>query len=339
MECWYAWNRDAETLMKCASGGIFAALARRTIEGGGVVFGACFSGDGFGVEHRGVETLDELEPLYGSKYAQSMVGSAYKDVASCLSTGRQALFSGTPCQAAALKNYLEMKNIKQERLTTVEVLCHGITNHRVVERYAESISRKRGRRVTGLRFRTKQRPWYSKGSSMCLRYEDGSEEIIDHLLDLFYMVYVNNVVLRPSCYHCPFARLKGRAADYTIGDFWGAEESVRDPEALRRGIGLVLVNTPKASQIWNDLLSGGVVAAERLDIDLAIPRNGALVEPAKCHPFREAFFERVFSDDFAALVESGFGDMIQKNRIKNWIGYDNVRLLQRLRRRLTGGGA
>ena len=334
MKCYYAWNNDDSMLLSSASGGIFVVLAHQMICNGGVVFGARFQENGFGVKHQSVRTMDELVALQGSKYVQSTIGDAYSEAADCLRTGQKVLFSGTPCQIAALKNYLKLKHINDDGLTTVEVLCHGVTNQHVVERYVASLSNKRGRRVTCLRFRTKKRPWYSMGSSMELCYEDGTEEIIDHLLDLFYLAYVNNVVLRPSCYHCPFAQLDGRAADFTIGDFWGAEDVIHDKERLRKGVGLVLLNTAKAEDVWRGLLTNGEVTAQRLDVVRAIPRNGALIEPAKEHPFRAVFFKRVDSEDFLALVEKGFGRMLWKNRIKNMIGYDNIQRLKQLKRRI-----
>ncbi len=337
MICYYAWNTAEDVLLKSASGGIFALLGEKTIEQGGAVFGACFQGEGFGVAHRCARTLEALQEMQGSKYAQSMIDGAYRQAENLLRADVPVLFSGTPCQIAALRSYLAFRHVDQRKLVTAEVLCHGVTNARVVQRYAASMERKRGKRVASLRFRTKKRPWYSQGSSMELCYEDGAREIVDHLIDPFYTVYVNNVILRPSCYRCPFARIGNRPADFTLGDFWGAEDYLSDRKHLKQGVGLVLVNTPKAEQIWENLIGEGAVAAERLDVSAAVPRNNALVEPSVLNPMREAFFSSLYSTDFSRLVDSCFGVMLRKNRIKAWIGYDNMKRLKRIKRKIRGG--
>lgn len=337
MECYYAWNRDAETLRRSASGGIFAALGKLTIESGGAVFGACFQNDGFEVAHECAESMEGLQRMQGSKYAQSQIGNTYRDVDAMLRAGRRVLFSGTPCQIAALNNCLSLKRTDTGKLLTAELLCHGVTNKSVIRRYVSALEKRKNKRIAHLKFRTKKRPWYSKGSSMELTYEDGSVEIIEHLLDSFYAAYVNNLILRPSCYHCRFSRLDTRPADFTLGDFWGAEDYIQNRKALKEGIGLVLVNSSKAAMVWEHLLHEGSVTAEKLNIAHAIPRNGALVSPAEIHPMRQEFFERVYSEDFIALVGDYFGNMLKKNRIKNWIGYDNTKRLLSIKQRLRGG--
>lgn len=43
--------------------------------------------------------------LQGSKYIQSHIGTAYRQVLQYLKKGRIVLFSGTPCQIGGLKIY------------------------------------------------------------------------------------------------------------------------------------------------------------------------------------------------------------------------------------------
>ena len=47
-----------------------------------------------------------LAQMRGSKYVQSDTSQIYKKVKADLSIGQKVLLSGTPCQVAALKNYL-----------------------------------------------------------------------------------------------------------------------------------------------------------------------------------------------------------------------------------------
>lgn len=103
----YAAKNPNEVIRRqSSSGGIFTILAEQIIDEGGVVFGAAFN-DKWEVEHSYVENKEQLVKFRGSKYVQSKIGESYKDAKSFLKEGRRVLFSGTPCQIAALKNIYE----------------------------------------------------------------------------------------------------------------------------------------------------------------------------------------------------------------------------------------
>jgi coenzyme F420-reducing hydrogenase beta subunit len=70
------------------------------------VFGASFNKD-FAVMHSYVETIERLKVLQGSKYVQSKIGVSYKLAKEFLELGKQVLFTGTPCQIAGLKAFLQ----------------------------------------------------------------------------------------------------------------------------------------------------------------------------------------------------------------------------------------
>ena len=53
---------------------------------------------------------------------QSQVGDTFKQTEQFLRQGRQVLYSGTPCQIAALKLYLRKD---YENLLAVDIICHG----------------------------------------------------------------------------------------------------------------------------------------------------------------------------------------------------------------------
>ena len=100
---------DREICLKSASGGIFAALAKKILQEGGRVYGCAFTYKN-GVlypEHVRVQSENDLVRLQGSKYVQSRMGNIYKNVKKDLNEGRLVLFSGTPCQISALNSYLK----------------------------------------------------------------------------------------------------------------------------------------------------------------------------------------------------------------------------------------
>ena len=95
-----------------ASGGVFSVLASYVLGLGGCVFGAAFD-EGFrSVSHAMAETEEELAPLRRSKYMQSKMGDTYEKVKDALTKDRYVLFTGTPCQCAALKSYLKRPHEK-----------------------------------------------------------------------------------------------------------------------------------------------------------------------------------------------------------------------------------
>ena len=119
----YAAKAKDDGLRKeSSSGGIFSLLARQIISDGGIVYGAAISGRDLSVVHCSAENEEELSWLRGSKYVQSDVGDTYGNVRTQLDAGRKVLFSGTPCQVAALRNFLARD---YENLVCVEVICHA----------------------------------------------------------------------------------------------------------------------------------------------------------------------------------------------------------------------
>ena len=112
-------------------GGVFSLFAREVIRAGGVVYGTVFD------EHTHVrlaraETEAEILPMRGSKYAQSEIGMGYRRVREDLEAVREVLFSGVPCQCVALHAFLGKT---YDRLTVIEVLCHGAPSPVVWENY------------------------------------------------------------------------------------------------------------------------------------------------------------------------------------------------------------
>ena len=132
-----AINKDEEVRMRSSSGGMFHALAKWTIEQGGVVFGAGF--EGIHLKQHYVESLDELAILMGSKYIQSDVADSYKQAKTFLKEDRWVLYSGTPCQIAGLKRFLGKD---YEKLVTVDLICRGVPSPRIFESYIKRLQTK-----------------------------------------------------------------------------------------------------------------------------------------------------------------------------------------------------
>lgn len=112
------WICDADVLTQSTSGGAFSAICRAFPEDGCII-GAVDSGSGL-AEHE----VDQVKEFRQSKYTQTLAGKTFARIAQFLKEGTPVLFSGTPCQCGALRQFLGKQN--QENLVLVEVICEGV---------------------------------------------------------------------------------------------------------------------------------------------------------------------------------------------------------------------
>lgn len=141
-----AINRDEPVCMSSSSGGIFTSLAQYVIQNGGVVFGARFD-NRWDVIHDYTDKVDGLSAFRGSKYLQSRVGDTFTLARRFLKEGRTVLFSGTSCQIAALRRFLQKD---YDNLLTADLVCHGTPSPLVWRIYLEEIIARKGDKNTVL---------------------------------------------------------------------------------------------------------------------------------------------------------------------------------------------
>ena len=213
-----AIHNDANVVQKSSSGGIFTAITDVILADGGVVYG-CVSECVTRAVHTRAETALERDAMRGSKYIQSSSFGFYGEVAADLKNERRVYFSGTPCQAAALKLYLKAKNIPTDRFVVQEVLCHGVGSPRFFNSYIQYMEDKYGGKAVRCSFRAKAAK--GKNQDMEIIFDNGKRyNAISTSEDMFYKFYHRNLILRESCYSCRFAVPK-RQSDISLGDFWG----------------------------------------------------------------------------------------------------------------------
>lgn len=83
------------------------------------------------------------------------MGKSYQQVKEFLNDGKKVLFSGTPCQIAGLKSFL--RNVNQDHLLTVEVICEGVPSPLYVRKYEQSLKKKFGAVIQNIDYRYKGR--------------------------------------------------------------------------------------------------------------------------------------------------------------------------------------
>ena len=101
-----ARNRSEEIRRMSSSGGVFLALAEEALRRGGVVYGCAYDA-GLHAVHVRCETMEDVLRCMGSKYVQSDLGGALRAALDDLDAGRVVLFTGTPCQVAAVRRLIE----------------------------------------------------------------------------------------------------------------------------------------------------------------------------------------------------------------------------------------
>lgn len=289
-----AYAKDDEIRLASSSGGIFSVLAEKILDDGGVVVGVSqLSSTRFG--HIVIDNKADLEKLRGSKYVQANAGLIYKEVRNLLKEGRNVLFSGTPCQVAAL--YSVLGNSKYENLWTVDIVCHGTPSVKVWEKFVDCMSKANGSSLNKMIFRDKSTGWGNY--SLTHLFENGKRLVVGHNQSGYMKIFLSRICQNTSCTECRYRKLP-RIADITLGDYWGV--SNYHPEMNDdKGTSVVLLNTEHGGGIFNSI-------AERIEqceskIEYAVAHNPCIVKSEAQHPRRAEFFAELDSRSLNDLIK------------------------------------
>lgn len=235
--------KDGEIRRRSSSGGAFSALAIQVLDKNGAVIGAGFDGN-YNVIHKICIETTQLDELRRSKYAQSRIGTVYKDAKEMLDEGRKVLFCGTPCQVGGLNNYLERK---YDNLFTVDFICHGVPSPLAWKKYLDYQTEAKDSKINELSFRSKKTGW--KRFSMEIFFSNGNHYVGDVSKDYFLRSFIMDLNLRPSCYNCGFKQIH-RVADISLADFWGVEQLIPEWDD-DEGVSLVMVHSEKGMGLFD----------------------------------------------------------------------------------------
>ena len=315
MEVFAAKNPNEEIRKESSSGGIFTLLAEQTIDTGGVVFGVKWN-EHFEAVHAYTETKDGLADFRGSKYVQSQVGETFKQAEQFLKQGRHVLYSGTPCQIAALKLYLQKE---YDNLLAVDIICHGTPSPGVFRWYlseelqmsfarqngkkikfdqlssitsiakADILAKELGFKIKNIRFRDKKLGWKKFSFVLSLEHlssiENNKISISSPLNEnAFLRGFLRNIYLRPSCYACP-ARSGKSGSDITLADYWGIDSLIPKLDD-DLGVSGITINTNKGK----NCLSSTILELHSAPYDDLIEKNPSLVKSCIIPQIRSSFF-------------------------------------------------
>lgn len=293
---------DDEMRKLSTSGAIFPAIARRVLEDDGVVYGVegIFEGSHYVARHIRLSAVDELYRIQGSKYIQSSCPDMYPQIQKDVKMGKTVLASGTPCQIAALNNYLDCC---YDNLITVDVVCHGISSQALFNDYVDNHMRSEHEKIIEYEFRTKKRDW---GTNYSMKVDNGFGVerwiVSPGITSSFYQLYLNSVLVRDSCFSCPFASLDSRPADITLGDYWGVESSglCISEQEVNKGVCCVLANTKKGFEI---LKGASALQLYKANVDHIASNNGQLNAPCVAPKERESYLDRYKSAGYGGVED------------------------------------
>ena len=305
--CFAAQASDELRTGKSASGAIFPVLAEKILENGGVVCGAAWN-ENWQCEHIIVDTAEGLERIKNSKYVQSDLESCLPELKRLLNAGCPVLFTGTPCQVAALYTFL---GEDYENLYTADIICHGVPSPMVWKRYLEENFDVNS--IRHIAFRDKRKGWgvnsfiieHGNNEIHCETYSNG----------IYFNGFAKNIILRKSCGSCKFNRIP-RQADLTIGDFWGIQKVDKGYDD-GKGTSVVLENTIKGCLLF-DSITSQLKKVDEFSFDLCTPANPNILGSSVEHPQRDAFFEKITHESVTSALQYFTHDVSDCKIINYW---------------------
>jgi len=236
LKVYAAWSKDKDIVEESSSGGLFSEFSRAVLEYGGFVAGAVMNSN-LTVNHVVSSDEEVVRRMRGSKYLQSKLGDVPKQISKLLGSGKQVLFSGTPCQVAMIR----MITKNNRNLFTCDLICHGVPSSLVFKHYHSSLSND----IESYNFRDKRHGW----KKFCLSFvESNKKKLINRKKDPFFSGYMKNIYLQTSCYACPFCDIP-RVGDITLGDYWDVEKGHYN----HSGVSAVSLNSNKGVALFNKI--------------------------------------------------------------------------------------
>lgn len=168
------------------------------------------------------------------------------EMGQCLEAGRTVLFSGVPCQVAAIRKRFS----GAPGLLTCGIICHSGSDERIWLRYVAEVEKKAKSRLADVRFRDKTEGWMR--GRVALEFENPRRNFSMPFESCPYVkCFLEGYAARKVCLSCRFR--SGRAGmDILLGDFWGIENHFPD-WADDRGASAVMVYTGRGRGLWHSL--------------------------------------------------------------------------------------
>ena len=244
--CGYSLN--SKIRYHSTSGGFFSELAIKLLsQGDSVIYGAAYDTP-FRVRHIGIDKKKDLPLIRQSKYVQSEMGTVYSEIEKNLKQGKAVLFCGTPCQCAAVHQFLALRNVDTEKLYIVDFICHSVNSPKAYAAYLEDIARQNNDVISSVWFKNKEDSW--QRFSTRIDFESNKQYYIrNRYEDDFYKAFLKyHLFSRPSCAKCNF-KGENRFSDITLADAWGIPMNCDNTH----GISAAIIHTKKGKELFSSI--------------------------------------------------------------------------------------
>lgn len=297
MQKYYRFLHSDDLVRKnSSSGGAFTAISDQILDKDGVVYG-CVMDESLTPRHSRATNREERDRMRGSKYIQSDIKETFQQIERDLKSEKYVLFTGTPCQNFAVLNYLASLKVCTDKFVTMELVCHGVGSRVFFTDYIHHLESKYRGKAIKVNFRAKHHKGQKQDMEVVFdnkkQYNASSTKY-----DWFYSVYLKNLILRPSCYECPFAQME-RFSDLTIADHWGYQDE--------KAYSLIVSNTPSGNQIMKQIMAGCECEVEEIS-------EREIRQPHMEHPCAKPNQREMF---WNVYQKYGYLD------IQKWIGNNN----------------
>ncbi len=266
IRCVAGYSKDSELVQGSTSGGISTTLSLAFLNKKGIVYGASYNSDFKKVSTIRVNQLNQLDKIKGSKYVQSDKRGIYELVRKDLENKKDVLFTGTPCEIAAIKSYLKRD---YENLFTCEIVCHGPTSPKALKKFVEYEEKLHKSLISSFNMRYKQNGWGRTNTILRIGFCDRQIEIQNLYETMIGKAFY--YMPRESCYRCRF-KINKSVADITVGDFWGAD--INSQYYNTNGTSIIFIHTKKGDEQIKKLRD---FFYEEVNFDDAIVNNNSVV--------------------------------------------------------------
>ena len=304
----YAIKNSINISEKSSSAGVFIVLAKYIFSKNGYVCGALYD-DKFNVCHTLTNDWEKVLKMRRSKYVQSNIGNVYSDTKKILEQGMFVLFTGTPCQIAGLYTFLGKD---YDTLLTMDLICHGVPSPGMWRKYLDENWDTDILKDVNFRYKGNESFYGSQFLQFVLK--NGNEIIFDNPEHTFYSAFLKSLLLRSSCENCSYA-VKPRAADFSVGDWWGAI-NVRPDLVDGNKMSITLLNSKKAMEVFSEIQNSFEMVLEisyhqamnrnrsSFHIDINAERNKFFQLINKSSSFNEAVKKSLFPQYDVIIVGS-----------------------------------
>ena len=294
-----AYVKDISQRMQSTSGGIFYVVAEWVIKQGGIVYGAAFDVN-FKLRHIGVDVMQDLNKLRGSKYLQSDLGNVFSEIKTYLQQGRWVYFTGVGCQVAGLNAFLRKE---YDTLITSDLVCHGVPSQLMFDWYMDYLRKKEKGNIVSYSFRD------CKGWGGCETYEyvsqirgRGIKKLHGYFLSPYLYSFMWAFDYRYSCYDCKFAKVP-RQGDITLADYWGVKKFFRNLD-VSKGVSLILINNKKGEFVWERIKYK--IELHKSCLEDAAEKNGNLIHTTKMPEIRKYCYDLIRKRGYDSVAKKEF---------------------------------